>query len=62
MLTYICMYMFVYIYIYVFIYVFIYMFICICSYMYIYMEVSKVSDRSGGPPEGSIFNSYYTQV
>ena len=31
------------------------------SYMYIY-KVSKVGDCSRGRPEGSLFNSYYTEV
>ena len=31
-------------------------------YIYIYVKVSKVGDRSRGRPEGSLFNSYYTEV
>ena len=26
------------------------------------MKISKVTDRSRGRPEGSLFNSYYTEV
>ena len=31
-------------------------------YIYIYIEVSKVDDQSRRQPEGSLFNSYYTEV
>ena len=30
-------------------------------YIYIYIYI-YISDRSRGPPEGSLFNSYYTEV
>ena len=35
---------------------FIYIYICI----YIYIYISKVGDHSRGGPEGSLFDSYYT--
>ena len=31
-------------------------------YMYIYIYIYKVSDRSRVRQEGSLFNSYYTEV
>ena len=31
-------------------------------YIYIYIKVSKVGDCRWGWPEGSLFNSYYTEV
>ena len=36
------------------------MFMCVC--LRVYMYLSKVSDRSRGRPEGSLFNSYYTEL
>ena len=36
--------------------------IYIYIYIYIRLKVSKVGDRSRGRPEGSFFNSYYTEV
>ena len=31
-------------------------------YIYIYIYISKVGDRSRGPPEGPLFISYYTEA
>ena len=31
-------------------------------YIYIYIYISKVGDLSRGRPEGSLFNSFYTEV
>ena len=36
------------------------MFLCVCVYIYIY--VYKVADCCQGQPDGSLFNSYYTEV
>ena len=35
--------------------------LCIYIYIYIY-KVSKVGDLCQGRPEGSLFNSYYTEM
>ena len=52
---------------YIYIYIIEYIYIYIIEYskirnLSIYIEVSKVGDCSRGKPEGSLFNSYYTEV
>ena len=53
---YVCVYMYIFVCAWVCVYIYIYI------YIYIYMYISNVGDFSRGWPEGSFFNSYYTNV